>query len=408
MPKYIYLAKTKDAKTIREREGAPSKEELVSRLRARGLYIVSIKEVKEEKGPREFLVIKKGKRSSIKAHDLALFARNLSTTLSSGVTLLRSLEVIANQTESASLEKILKECIEDVREGLSLSEAIAKRPHVFSSLWQGIIEVGEAGGNLPFILERLADYLEMRIEFERKIKSALIYPSVLMFAVVFALLFFLKFVLPKFTSLFTQFNITLPLPTQIVFKIGDFFKKNFLLIILGIGVLIFSFTFFRRRPLMKRIWDKVNFKLPIIGKLVLLSCLERLTSTIYILLDSGLPLVYTLEVAAKATNHTFLEKDLLFVKEKVREGASLSDELRKMNIFPLLISEMAKIGEETGSMPEVFKKISLHYQKELTTKVERLIAAFEPLMILFMGIIIGGIVISLFLPLFKIATLGRM
>jgi type IV pilus assembly protein PilC len=408
MPKYIYLAKTKEARTIKDVEEVSSKEELISRLRARGLYIVSVKEVKEEKRPKEFLVIKKGKRSSIKAYDLALFARNLSTTLSSGVTLLRSLEVIANQTESASLEKILKNCIEDVRGGLSLSEAITKYPKVFSSLWQGIVEVGEASGNLPFVLERLADYLEMRIEFERKIKSALIYPSMLMFAIVFALLFFLKFVLPKFTSLFTQFNITLPLPTQIVFKIGSFFEKNFLLIILGILLLIILFFSFRKNPQTKQFWDKINFKLPILGKLIFISCLERLASTIYILLDSGLPLVYTLEVAAKATNHTFLEKDLLFVKEKVREGASLSNELKKINIFPLLISEMAKIGEETGSMPEVFKKISLYYQKELTTKVERLIAAFEPLMILFMGIIIGGIVVSLFLPLFKIATLGRM
>jgi type IV pilus assembly protein PilC len=409
MPEYIYSAKTKDAKTIKDTEAASSREELVSKLRARGLFIISIREVKDRS--KKFSLVslfgpKRGKRSSIKLYDLTLFARNLSTTLSSGITLLRSLEILSAQTESAGLERILKESGNDVREGLSLSEAVAKYPKVFSSLWRGIIEVGEASGNLPFVLERLADYLERRMEFERKIKSALIYPSILVVVAMLALFIFFKFILPKFTTIFDQFNVELPLPTKVIFGISKFLDNNFLLIIGGIVSLISLLFFLKNNPHLRKFWDRISLRLPLVGKLIFLSSLERFTSTFYILLDSGLPLVYTLEIVAKGVGNCFLEKNILSIKERVREGASLSEEFSKANIFPLLVSEMAKIGEETGSMPQVFKKISLHYQKELTIKVERFVAAFEPLMIVFMGLIIGSMVISLFLPIFKIATLG--
>lgn len=410
MPKFSYTAKTQDAKTVKEVEDAGSREELISKLRARGLFIVSVSEVKAGGGSAFSLsslpFVSRGKRSSIKLFDLASFARNLATTLSSGVTLLRSLEILASQTESAKLEKILKNCGQNVRDGLSLNEAISKYPAIFSPMWQGVIEVGESSGNLPFVLEKLADYLEMRMEFERKIKSAMIYPTILFIVATAAVFFFFKFIMPKFSSLFDQFDIELPGPTKVIFGISKAMEHHFLLILLIIGAIGVGAYYFVRNPTTRKIWDELQLRLPLLGKIAFLSCLERLTSTIYILLDSGLPLVYTLDVASRGVGNSYLEKHLISVKDKVKDGASLSREFARLNIFPLLVSEMAKIGEETGSMPQIFKKISEHYQKDLTTRVERLIAAFEPIMIVFMGIIIGGIVLSLFLPLFKIATLG--
>jgi type IV pilus assembly protein PilC len=414
MPKYKYSAKTKDAQTIRDVEDALSKEELVARLRARGLYIVSIKEVGEKRerpaGSGLFSLPifsgKRAKRHAIKIQDLAFFARNLSTTLSSGVTLLRSLEILAIQTESGKLEKVLKECGQHIRSGLSLSEALSKYPRVFSSLWQGIVEVGEASGNLSMVLERLADYLELRMDFERKIKSALVYPGILMGAAVIAMVIFFRFILPRFLVIFDQMKVTLPLPTQIVFSMSQFFEKNFIFIGVGAVISVGLFIFFMKNIGTRKVVDRLILKLPVLGPITLLTVLERLTSTIYILLESGLPLVYTLEVAARSVGNYFLEKNILSVKERVRTGASLSEEFNRLNIFPMLIAEMAKIGEETGNMPSVFKKISVHYQRELSTKVERLVSAFEPLIILFMGVLIGGMVISLFLPLFKLGTMG--
>jgi len=408
MPKFKYKAKTKDGKTVKEVLNLATKEDVVARLRAKGLLIISIAEVKEGGGSSFLSAFSthKGKRAKIKPHDLAFLARNLSTTLSSGVTLLRSLEILSYQAESLKLEKVLKRCSEYIKEGLSLSEAIVKYPKVFSPLWRGLIEVGEASGNLPFVLEKLADYLEVRMNFERKIKGALIYPAILFFVAVGAVIIFFKFILPKFTALFEQFDIELPMATKVIFNISKFFEHHFLLVLIIMAAIGFGFSLFTKRPETKKIWDRIKLKLPIIGSLAFLGALERLTSTTFILLDSGLPLVYTLEVVARGTGNSVLEKNLLQVTERVRDGASLSDEFRKMEIFPLLISEMAKIGEETGSMPQVFNKISTHYQKDLASRVERLIAAFEPIMIILIGVVIGGIVIALFLPLFKLSTLG--
>lgn len=409
MSKFKYIAKTKNAKTIKEVIEASSKEDLISKLRAKNLLIISIEEVKEKVGRASVSLdffSAKGKRNSIKTQDLAFFARNLATTLSSGVTLLRSLEILSFQAESIQFENILKKCEGYIKEGLSLSESIAKYPKIFSPLWRGLIEVGEASGNLPFVLEKLADYLEIRIGFERKIKGALIYPIILACVAAGAIILFTKFILPKFSTMFEQFGMELPMPTQVVFGVSKYLENNFLVIMGMSAVAVLGFVIFTKQAKTKKIWDSIKLKIPIYGDFVFLVALERITSTLYILLDSGLPLVYTLEVVARGSGNSVLEKKLFQVTEKVREGASLSSEFMRLNIFPPLISEMAKIGEETGSMPHVFHRISDHYQKDLSTRMDGLVAAFEPIMIVVIGVIIGGIVIALFLPLFKLSTLG--
>ncbi len=409
MAKFKYTAKTKDGKTVKEVLDLSTKDDVIAKLKAKGLFIISVEEVRGKGWAPLSLSsfsTQKGKRAKIKPQDLAFLARNLSTTLSSGVTLLRSLEILSTQAESIKLEEVLKQCSEYIKEGLSLSEAIVKYPTVFSPLWRGLVEVGEASGNLPFILEKLAEYLEVRINLERKIKGALIYPTVLFLIAIAAVIVFFRFILPQFTGLFEQFDIELPLPTRVIFNISKFFETNFLLILGSMVAIGLAFSFFTKRVETKKIWDRIKLRLPIIGDLSFLAALERFASTIFILLDSGLPLAYTLEVVARGIDNSVLAKSLLQVTERVRDGASLSEEFRKLEIFPLLISEMAKIGEETGTMPQVFNKISIHYQKILSSRMERLIAAFEPIMIVLIGIIIGGIVIALFLPLFKLSTLG--
>ncbi len=409
MPQFSYIAKTKDSHTVKESVIAPSKQELIARLRGRGLFVVSVSEVKEKEKSSTFSFSsrRKGKRSNIKLHDLTFFARNLSTTLYSGVTLLRSLEILSSQTESFKFETILQKINKHVKEGLSLSEAIAKYPVVFSALWRGIIEVGEASGNLPFVLEKLASYLEKRMEFERKVKSALVYPTILITAATGAMSVFFVVILPKFSEIFKDFGVELPFLTQMLFDMTDFIVKNMAIIAIAIISLIIVAFNYMKRPATRRSWDKLKLRLPLVGSLYFLACIERLTSTIYILLDSGLPVVYTLEVAARSVGNTVIEDNILQVKERVREGASLSKELSRMEVFPLLISEMAKIGEETGTMPKVFHKIATHYQTDMSTRIDRLILAFEPMMIIVMGVVIGTLVLALFLPLFRIASITR-
>jgi len=412
MSKYNYVAKTKDSKTVKGVMNVDTKEELIANLRSQGLFIVSIKKEEEAKQTSTILSLLKiqsrNKRTSVKLHDLTFFARNLATTLSSGITLLRSLEIIAYQTESLKLEKVLGGCCREIRNGLSFCEAIAKYPKIFSTLWVGIIRVGETSGNLPFVLDKLADYLEMRMDFERKIKSALVYPAILVVAVTGAILVFVKVIFPKFSALFEQFDIEFPTATKVLFEVSGFMEKHFVFIVIGfIGIIVLG-VFFGRRPEAKKMWDQVSLKIPVINNMFFHLCLERITSTMHILLDSGLPLVYTLEITAQSVGNSVFEKKIVSVSQRVKDGHSLSEEFSKQGIFPLLISEMAKIGEETGNMPDVFERIAVHYRKELTTYVGCIISAFEPLMIIVMGVMIGGIVLALFLPLFKIATAGGM
>jgi len=409
MPKYLYVAKTKKGQTIKGDETAVSQEELVARLRGRGLFLMSITEASKASQPPLLSIFTKNagsRRGSIKLYDLTMFSRNLATTLSSGVTLLRSLEILASQSESLGMEKVLKKCSDDIRSGLSLSEAIAKHPRVFGNLWRGIVEVGEASGNLPFVLDKLADYLEARMEFQARITGAMIYPAILMIVATMVLFAFFKFILPKFAEIFTQFNVKLPLATQIMFNIGNFFDKSFGVLLVGIVGLVAGTIYGFKQPDTRKWWDEFSLRMPIVGSTFLLASVERFTSTMHILLESGLPLVYTLETSAKSVGNTHMEKIILQVKEKVREGNSLSEEISRTQLFPLMISEMAKIGEETGTLPDVFKKVAVHYQKELSQRMSRFLSMFEPLMIVFMGLIIGTMVISLFLPIFKLSSGG--
>jgi type IV pilus assembly protein PilC len=407
MPRFNYKVKNKSGDTLKDSQKAVSKAEMISRLRREGYFIISISEEKsKKKKSSSFFKKKQKKRQSIKLADLTFLARNLATTLSSGITLLRGLELVSYQSQSGKLESILKECSAHIRDGLSLAEAIAKYPKIFSQFWLGIVKVGESSGNLPFVLNQLADYLEMRMEFERKIQSALVYPVILSVAAVAAVFVFLKFIFPKFGELFESFDIELPVLTQWIFSLSKFVEHNWFIIFAVLAGVYFVFRNLRHRPEVKKLIDRIIFKIPILGNIIFLLYIERLTSIVHIMLESGLTLVYTLDITADSIGNTVFQKKLRLAAEKVREGGSLSEQLSQEGIFPLLVSEMSKIGEETGTMPDVFKKVSDYYLKELSSKVESLVAAFEPIMIVVMGITIGILVIALFLPLFKLSSLG--
>ncbi|MCD6228698.1 MAG: type II secretion system F family protein [Candidatus Omnitrophica bacterium] len=409
MPLYYYIAKTPKGKTVKDIEEFPSREDLIRRLKEQDFFIISVRKIEKEKEPSLFrFFTKKRKHKGVRLVDLVFFARNLSTTLSAGMPLLRSLEIISSQVESIKLSQTLREIVEDIRKGLSLSEAIKKHGNVFSSLWRGITEVGETSGNLPLVLERLADYLERRLDFERKIKSSLIYPAILLTAAFIAMGVFFKVVMPRFSSIFDEFKIQLPKTTVFLLNLSKFVDRNFLLL-LGIFILVILIVWnIRKYPFFKRKLDGLILELPLISHTFILAYLERFSSTMYILLDSGVPIVYTLEITARSIGNSILERDIQKMKENVKKGRSLSSELANNKFIPPLVSEITRIGEEAGNLSEMLKKISTYYQKELASRIERMIALFEPVVILIMGLIIGFIVISLFLPLFKLSTMGGL
>ncbi|OQX79702.1 MAG: hypothetical protein B6D56_06495 [Candidatus Omnitrophica bacterium 4484_70.1] len=404
MPHFRYIVKNKEGKTIKGIEEATSRMEVIKKLTAKDFFIVSVKEIAEEK-KKTFLFLGK-KRWGLKYVDLVFLARNLSIALSAGLPLVRSLEILAHQAESVKLSGILEKLTGQIKRGLSLHEAIATFPQVFSPLWCGMIETGETSGNLIFALEKLADYLELRLDFERKIKSFLIYPTILLIVAFVVVTVFFKMILPRFASLFEQFGITLPLPTRILFGISNFFNHYFGIVVLAfLGICVF-FMWSRKKRWMRVFWDRISINLPLFKKITHLLYLERFTSLMHILLESGVPIVYTLEIVSRSIGNVVFQNEISSVKEKVKGGKALSSELARFSVFPILVSEIIHIGEEAGNLPQMFEQLSQHYRKELSTRIERLVYILEPLMIVIMAAIIGGIVISLFLPLFKLSTLG--
>ena len=408
MARFHYIVKDAKAKTYKGIREASSKDELVRKLRQEGYFIITVAETTQEAQPQQDIGGRKHQftHSKIKVEDLSSLARDLATLLDSGVTLLRSLEIISSQISSVKLNKVVKEITKNVKSGLSLRDSLAKYPHIFSTLWLGLVETGEASGNLPMVLNRLADYLELRLAFQRKIGSALVYPVILIFAATGAVTFFLTFILPKFTKIFAQFKINLPLPTRMLIAISNFLRGNVVLLTVLLIGLFFLLRYLKNTDAGALWWDKIKLQLPLLKNFFLVSALERFSSILYILLDSGVPIIFALEVSQHSVQNKLIEKYLSPIKENVRKGMPLSKELAKVAVFPPLVVEMARIGEEVGNQPKMFKKVSEHYQTELETAVERFVAAFEPVMIMVMAVVIGGIVISLFLPMFQLATLG--
>ena len=406
MGKFFYIAKDSSSHKKQGIIESLSQETAVSELQKRGLVILSIYPLERNKNTRG-KKIHTFSHTGIKGSDLTLFARQLATLLSSGVNLLRSLEVIASQTESRKFHFVLKDIAKKVERGASFTEAIRSYHNVFGYVWEGIIETGEASGNLGEILNKLAHHLELTMAFRSKIVSALIYPSILLVAGIGAVFFFSLVIIPKFQSIFKQFDITLPFLTQMLFNFSNFMKANFFWAILLIGGIIYGLVYlFTKTKNGRDILDRAKLHFPILRRFFRVFYLERMSSVLTILLDSGVPLAYSLDITQRSIGNKEIASLIGAMKEQVKRGSSMSEELIKGGFFPPMIIDMVRVGEEVGNLPEMFARVAEYYEKEFETMLERFIALFEPLMIVFMGVVIGAIVISLFIPLFQLSTLG--
>lgn len=403
MASFIYIAKDKNANPERGNINADSKNEAIEILQNRGLYVIAIDISTADKDIKKSQSSRKYGHKKIKLADLALLARQLGTLISSGVPLLRSLEITSLQCESKKMQQILVKMSHDIQEGLSFTESVSKYPKVFTSLWRGLIDTGESSGNLSQVLDQLAEYLELRQEFMRKLISTIIYPVFLLAVACIVLVFFTLFILPRFQEIFTQLDADLPFLTRFMFNFTNFVKKNFLFIIGGFIGGFFLLKHFLRTSKGRSLVDRIKLNFPLFKSFFWLYYLERFASTTSILFQSGVPIVYALEVVKRSIGNSVLEDILESIREKVKNGLSFSSGMAKARCFPPLMVEMAAIGEEVGNFPEIFKKISKHYRTNLQTRVERAASLFEPILIILVAAIVGIIVISLFLPLLQVA-----
>ncbi len=413
MAKFDYVVREASGKRITGTEEANSAEEVINRLQGRNLIVVEVNQKKESEALKSIFTQVKKKRFKfahwrIKSADLVGFARQLATMLSAGVSVLKSLEVIAPQTSSKRLFGILQQIVKDVRNGYSLHKAFAKHSAIFSDLWINLMETGEASGNLPVVLDRLAYYLEAREDFKRRLVSAMIYPAIIFIAAILALLFFILKIIPMFNKLYDSLNAEMPALTKFIMNISVVAQKIFLpSLIITFFVAVFLRQYLKS-DIGKRNFDYLRFNLPILGEISKDLAVEHFTSEMATLVESGVPILYSLEIAERSSGNYVMQDAIRKIKENVRDGKLLADPLEKSGLFPPMVVQMVSIGEEIGELSKMFKRLANYYEQQVETFITRFASIFEPFLLIFVGLIIGFLVISMFLPIFSIATSSTM
>lgn len=410
MPKFYYIARDKNGEKRSGLEEGPTQEEVISSLQSRGLLVVSI----TTDAKVDLTALSQGaavKAKLIRRHggcnsnDLVLLCRQLSTLLGAGVTILKSLDIIKQQASSRKLYSVLSDLQKKMEAGLSFHEAMSKHPKIFSELWVNLVESGEASGNLAVVLSRLAGYLERNAAFKSKIISALIYPLILLVACVGALLFMTIKIIPTFAELFKGFNVELPVLTKVLISISMFTKDYFLFIFGGFALGIWLFSRYLATKEGQRNFENFLFGLPLIGEFFRAFVVERFTSEMSTLVESGVPILYSLEISEHSVGNLVLSEIVHNIKEEVREGKPLSQPMEKSGFFDPMAVQMVAIGEEIGELSSMFKRLNVFYQEYVDTFLTRITAMFEPAMLIFMGGVVGLIVVGIFLPIFQISQI---
>ncbi len=340
----------------------------------------------------------------VKGKDIVIFTRQLSTMIDAGLPLVQSLQILAKQQENPTFKKVLIEMHQDVEAGNTFAESMRKHPKVFDNLYTNMIEAGELGGILDTILSRLAVFKEKAMALQRKIKGAMTYPAICLGISFIILVVILLFVIPVFAKMFADFGSALPLPTQIVVNMSNGFKEYWWVFLLAFFVISFSIKKIYGTD-KGRLWiDRMLLKAPIIGDLQRKTAVAKFTRTLSTMLHSGVPILDALDVVAKTAGNKVIELAVLRTSEAIAEGRPISEPLEETGVFPSMVCQMIHVGESSGSLDEMLEKIADFYDEEVDQAVENLTAALEPLMMVVLGGMIGGLVIAMYLPIFKIAS----
>jgi len=371
----------------------------VSILRGRGLVVLDLS-LKRDFNPLEILENFKG----VSAEELSLFTRQLSTMISAGLAINQALKILADQAKSPKLGRALNEVIMEVDAGSSLYQALSKHQDIFSRLYLSLVRAGEASGNLDTILSRLADTLQKDHEFKSKTQGALIYPAIVVILMGGVMMVMFLFVIPKLSEIYAQMNVDLPLITQLMIKIGKLMQSFWWL---DLGAIVAGFFFYKKFSQTKNgryLIDDVKFKLPVMGNISKESQLSSFIRTLATLVGAGLPILEALDIAADTLNNIRLREGITFVSKQVEKGQSLAKPLRENAVFPSLVSEMMAVGEETGKMEEVLTKLAEYFEGRAEQSSRNLATALEPIIMIFLGVGVGFLIITLILPIYSLTS----
>jgi type IV pilus assembly protein PilC len=395
---FSYQARDASGRIISGNQDALNEDNAVTSLMSRGLMVLSLQ--------KKSVVSRTKKRVwTVKETDLVLFTRQLATMIEAGISLVQALTALYEQSDpkrQRSLRHVISDVIARVQGGETFNESIAKHPRVFNRLFVSMVKAGEAGGLLAEILDRLAGFLEASARLRKKVKSAMTYP-VIVLSIAFAITTFLIVrVVPVFGEIFKDFGAKLPAPTQFLIDVSDFVRGNWYFLALGIGGAIFGIRTFLRSKRGKQLTDKWKLKMPVFGPLVHKICMSRFSRTFAQLIRSGVPILEVLDIVGATSGNHVIESSIKSVSEDVERGDNLSVALSKKSIFPPMLLRMVAAGESTGKIDTMLEKMADFWDEEIEATLDALTSLIEPMLIVFLGVIVGGIVIAMFLPIFKL------
>jgi type IV pilus assembly protein PilC len=396
MPVYTYKGTNKAGTSVSGEMSATSKSEAQNQLRRQQITTKKM----SEKG-KEFNLPSFG--GSVNAKELAIFTRQFSVMIDAGLPLVQCLEILAGQQENKLFQKVLAATRASVEGGATLSAAMRAHPKVFDALYVNMVEAGETGGILDTILQRLSTYIEKAVKLKRAVQSASVYPIGVMTIAGAVVILLLWKVVPIFATLFAGLGVDLPLPTKIVIGMSNFIGSIFgLLILVAIAGTVIGIKVWYATPRGRFILDSILLKLPVMGILLRKIAVARFTRTLGTLIASGVPILEGLDITARTAGNAVVERALQQVRKSLEEGKSLTEPLKDSEVFPGMVTQMIAVGEQTGAMDAMLQKIADFYEEEVDAAVKDLLTALEPIMIVFLGVVVGGVVISMYMPLFSL------
>ncbi|MFC1493758.1 type II secretion system F family protein [Thermodesulfobacteriota bacterium] len=395
---YLWVAETKKGRKLKGEIEAANEQIAQSQLRKRNLKILKLK-VK----PKDIFANVAFMQPKVTNRDIVIFTRQFSTMIDAGLPLVQGLNILADQAENPTFKGVLKQLTKDVEGGSTLAEAMKKHPKVFNDLFVNLIAAGEVGGILDTILQRLATFIEKAEELKSKIKGALTYPIVVLAIAFIVIAVILIFVIPVFQDMFASFGQALPVPTQMVVFMSDFMKGNIHWILLGLFAISWAFKQYRNSKGGRKLTDNLSLRLPVFGDLLKKTAVARFTRTLGTMMSSGVPILDSLEIVAKTAGNVILEEIIFEVRGSIAEGQTIAEPLSENDVFPGMVIQMISVGEATGALDTMLEKIADFYDKEVDTAVEALTSMLEPLLMLFLGGAIGGLVVAMYLPIFTMA-----
>jgi type IV pilus assembly protein PilC len=393
MPMFEYTARSQTGQIQKGQMDVANKDDVTAYLRKNRLIVVNVREQ-----PKQIKLSMGGPR--IKTRDIVIFTRQFATMINAGLPLVQSLNILAAQTENKALAEVTRAVVYDVESGNTLADAFSKHPKAFTALYVNMVAAGEAGGILDTILLRLATFLEKNDALVRKVKGAMVYPGVIICVAGVAIAVLLIFVIPTFQSMFASANLELPLPTRVVIGMSNFLIHFWWAIIAAIGAIVFAIRSYYSTPAGRLQIDAAMLKAPVLGDVLRKSAVSRFTRTLGTLVSSGVSILEGLEITAKTAGNQVVHNAVMESRQSIAGGETIAAPLEKSKVFPPMVISMIAVGEQTGGLDEMLSKIADFYDEEVDVAVSALLSLMEPAMIVILGVIVGGMVIAMYLPIF--------